>query len=397
LAKARNNAPHISGAIFDQLEEVLFGWDNPAYRSFLLRFQQATGPIMAKGVEDTVFYNYNRFVALNEVGGDPGRFGTSIEEFHDAALEARTSHPLSMLASSTHDTKRSEDVRARLAVLSEIPREWADAVLRWNELASNDGGELVDRNVEYLMWQTLVGAWPLTADRLSGFLTKAIREGKRYTSWLDPKPAYEETVLSFAQAVVADRVITGEIEAFVAPLVKPGRINSLTQTLLKLTYPGVPDTYQGSELWDLSLVDPDNRRPVDYEIRRDLLKQALTIEASEAWERADEGIPKMFLIAKALDLRARRPQAFGKDAPYEPLETGGSHPERVAGFVRASEVAAIVPRFPLTVEREGWDDTLVELPEGRWRDELSGEDFRGGPQAAADLFAAFPVALLVRS
>ncbi|MEA2461400.1 MAG: (1-_4)-alpha-D-glucan 1-alpha-D-glucosylmutase, partial [Actinomycetota bacterium] len=397
-ASARDRAPHVSPVVFDRVEEALLTWDEPKNREFLMRFQQATGPIMAKGVEDTVFYNFNRFVALNEVGGDPGAFGTKIGDFHDAASRASAGHPLSMLGSSTHDTKRSEDVRARLAVLAEIPGAWAAAVERWSQMAARHRqGNLPDRNTEYLLWQTLVGAWPLDAERVTSFLTKAMREAKRYTSWLDQKPAYENATLSFTRSVMGDEDIVDDIRSFVAPLISPGRVNSLTQTLIKLTYPGVPDTYQGTELWNLSLVDPDNRRPVDYELRRDLLKQALTVEAAEAWERADEGLPKMFLIARALDLRARRPQAFGKDSPYEAIPSDGALADRIVGYTRAGEVAVVVPRLPLTTQREGWGDTVVELPPGRWRDEFTEADFSGGRLSAPELLSAFPVALLVRS
>jgi (1->4)-alpha-D-glucan 1-alpha-D-glucosylmutase len=367
-----------------------------------MRFQQLTGPAMAKGVEDTAFYNFHRLVSLNEVGGSPGDFGLPLEAFHRASAEAAERWPAAMLATSTHDTKRSEDVRARLCLLAEIPGRWAEAVRRW--LAHNAKyklGDLPDRNAEYLLYQTLVGAWPITPERAAQFMEKAAREAKAHTSWTRTDAGYEEALRGFVGELLDDAEFTADLAAFVAPLVAPGRVNSLAQTLLKLTAPGVPDFYQGSELWDLSLVDPDNRRPVDYELRRRLLAElkaglSAGITPEEILARADEGLPKLWLTHQGLRLRRRLPAAFGPEGGYEPLAASGPRAEHAVAFVRGGEVAAIAPRWPLRLAGE-WQGTTLELPPGRWRDELSGAEVAGGTCRIADLLARFPVALLARS
>ena len=253
---------------------------------------------MAKGLEDTVFYNYNRLLALNEVGGDPGRFGTTLEEFHAACAAVAEKRPHTMLATSTHDTKRSEDVRARLALLSEVPGEWARAVGRWSQInARHRTGQWPDRNSEYLFYQTLVGAHPLPLDRALAYMEKASKEAKAHTSWIDPNPDYDEALGGFVTDCLSDPEFTGDLDAFVAPLRMAGWMNSLSMKLLALTAPGIPDLYQGSELWDLSLVDPDNRRPVDFELRVRLLEESAAMTVEQAWERLDEGLPKLLLVS----------------------------------------------------------------------------------------------------
>jgi (1->4)-alpha-D-glucan 1-alpha-D-glucosylmutase len=349
-------------------------------------------------VEDTAFYTFLRLTSLNEVGGDPGRFGVSPVDFHRACQETQERWPESMLATSTHDTKRSEDVRARLDLLSEIPDGWAAAVRRW--MSGNERhwqempGSLPDRSAEYLLYQTLVGAWPIGPERLWTYMEKAIREAKRKTSWTRPDPAYEAAVRGFAQGVLEDPAFTADLEAFVALLVAPGRVNSLAQILLKLTAPGVPDFYQGSELWDLSLVDPDNRRPVDYELRRRLLAD---LEGNPAPEtilaRANEGLPKLWLIRQGLHLRRRRPELFGRGSTYVPLPARGPRAEHAVAFTRCDEVVTVVPRLGMRWGGD-WRETAVELPAGRWRNELTGEEVEGGAQPVATLLARFPVALL---
>ncbi|MDQ4068680.1 MAG: malto-oligosyltrehalose synthase, partial [Actinomycetota bacterium] len=268
VAAARERRPEIDPALFDFLGDLLL-MRVPGYREddFALRFQQLSGPVMAKGIEDTTFYQFNRLVALNEVGGDPGHWGMTVEEFHEGNASAARDWPATLLASSTHDTKRSEDVRARIGLLSEIPDQWAAAVRRWAAMTARhkrDG--MPDRNAEYLLYQVLVGAHPLDEDRAVAFMEKASREAKQHTSWIDPRPAYDEALAGFVREVVGDPAFAADLAAFAAPLVGPGRVTSLAQLLLKLTSPGVPDVYQGTELWDLSLVDPDNRRPVDYDL-----------------------------------------------------------------------------------------------------------------------------------
>ncbi len=360
----------------------------------VMRFQQLSGAVMAKGVEDTSFYNYNRFVALNEVGGNPGKFGLSAGEFHQACQEAQDLWSQSMLSSSTHDTKRSEDVRARLAVLSEIPQAWGDAVRQWMKHNESHRGpdNSVDRNIEYLLYQVMVGAWPLTKDRAVAYIQKASKEAKTHTCWLAPNAAYDEALQRFVEDLFDDDEFQRMLEDFVTPIVDPGRVNSLAQTLLKLTAPGIPDTYQGTELWDLSLVDPDNRRPVDYAVRTRMLQEMEGMSVDGILAGMEEGLPKLYLIKKALELRAQLPEAFAGDASYEPLEVSGAQAPRVVGFQRWGVVATVVPR--LSMSRQGWLDTAVKIPDGVWRNQLTGDRMSGGEVRIGDLLARFPVALL---
>jgi (1->4)-alpha-D-glucan 1-alpha-D-glucosylmutase len=363
----------------------------------VMRFQQLTGPAMAKGVEDTAFYNYHRLVSLNEVGGSPGAFGISVEELHRACAENQRRWPVAMLATSTHDTKRSEDVRARISLLSEIPERWGEAVRRWfshNEKHLRGGSP--DRNAQYLLYQTLVGAWPISVERVQAYMEKATREAKSQTSWTRTNAEYEEALKGFIQDILEDRDFVADLEGFVAPLVEPGRISSLAQTLLKLAAPGVPDFYQGTELWDLSLVDPDNRRPVDYELRRRLLDElGKEMKPEEILARMDEGLPKLWLIRQGLHLRRRRPEVFGPRSTYEPLQVSGGKADHAVAFLRGGEVAAVVPRLVLELGGD-WGDTVLDLPEGRWRNELTGEEVEGGRIGLGDLLGRFPVALLAR-
>jgi (1->4)-alpha-D-glucan 1-alpha-D-glucosylmutase len=359
-----------------------------------LRFQQLTGPAMAKGAEDTAFYCFNRFVALNEVGGDPAHFGISAEAFHRACAEAQRRASRGLLASSTHDTKRGEDVRARLALLSEIPDVWAAAVRRWsarNERHRQAG--CPDRNAEYLFYQTMVGAWPIDVERAVAYMEKAAREAKVYTSWRRRNSSYEEALRAFVAGALRDEGFRSDLEGFVSPLVAPGRVNGLAQTLVKLTAPGVPDLYQGTELWDLSLVDPDNRRPVDFAARRRLLGGLNGERAESIWERADEGLPKLWLIRRALGLRARCPQLFDPDAGYEPLAARGARSEHVVAFARGGRIVTVVPRLVLGVG-DDWAGTRLPLPRGLWRNELTGDVVQGRDVGLHELFAHFPVALL---
>ncbi len=358
----------------------------------VMRFQQLTGPAMAKGVEDTAFYRYHRFIALNEVGGAPDRFGTSIDEFHAWAAKS-LSRPQTMQATSTHDTKRSEDVRMRLALLSEIPEQWRTAVTRWVEMNERyRSDDLPDRNSEYLLYQTLVGAWPIDAERAKTFMQKAAREAKRQTSWHRPDEAYEQALAAFTEAVLADREFTAHMERFVAPLVAPGRINSLALVLLKLTVPGVPDFYRGTELWDYSLVDPDNRRPVDYDLRRRLLADLAGATVEEVMARADEGLPKLWLIRQGLHARQAHAETFATGA-YQPITVGGAREENVIAFRRGEAVISVVPRWPLLLAGN-WGDTHVELPAGAWRNVLTGDEWSGGAVQLGALLERFPVALL---
>jgi len=371
---------------------------------FTLRFQQLTGPVMAKGVEDTAFYRDLSVLAANEVGGDPAEPAVTPEAFHAEQAAAQERWPSTMLAASTHDTKRGEDVRARLAVLTEIPHRWRTVVAELRDLAAAGRSKAgPDGHAEYLALQTIVGAWPIDVDRLIAFLVKALREAKLRTSWDRPDEAYETAVTSWAAAALADEAFRARVEAFVGEILRPGRVNGLAQTLLRLTAPGVPDLYQGSELWTLTLVDPDNRRPVDFAARERLLAE---IEAGPPGiahlvpaldDPADPGRPKVALIRAALAVRRRYPDAFGENARYRPLVAAGRRAAHVVAFARSDEVVTIVPRLTTRLG-DGWGDTTLELPPGRWHDELSGRvPDTSGPLPVGDVLEAAPVALLTRA
>jgi (1->4)-alpha-D-glucan 1-alpha-D-glucosylmutase len=351
---------------------------------------------MAKAVEDTTYYNFTRFISLNEVGGNPACFGLSPAEFHAAMARRQEQWPESLLATSTHDTKRSEDVRARLDILSEMPEQWAQAVRRWSEHAAPyRTGALPDANDEYLLYQTLAGAWPLTAERAQAYMLKAARESKRHTSWADQDEAYETALAAFVAGVMNDVALQADLAAFVRTLLVPGYHNSLAQTLLKLTVPGVPDIYQGTELWDFSLVDPDNRRPVDFALRRALLGDLARQPTPEAiLARLDEGLPKLLVVQRTLHLRAAHPDWFGPGATYEPLPVAGS--DAALAFARGDKLVVAVPRLPLHASQHGWGDAAIMLPSGPWQHALTGDTFPAGPTRLQDLFARFPVALLTR-
>ena len=397
IEAAKAARPDLDAELFDFFRDLLLlRLPGPDENELVMRFQQLTGPVMAKGVEDTAFYGFNRLVALNEVGGDPGRFGVSVEEFHRESAEAQARWPRTMLATSTHDTKRGEDVRARLALLSEIPERWSATVARWAAInESHRRGEWPDRNAEYLLYQTLVGAWPIDAERVIAYMQKAAREAKAHTSWTDPRPAYEDALTGFITDALADRRFVADLEAFVAPLVEPGRINSLAQTLVKLTAPGVPDLYQGTELWTLTLVDPDNRAPVDYTLRRRLLDELEDATPEDIWLRIDEGLPKLWTIRQALGLRRRRPELFGAQGDYRPLEARGARASHAVVFMRGDAAITIAPRLPIGLSGD-WGDTSLDLPDGRWRNELTGDVVSDGSIRLGDVLKRFPVALLAR-
>ena len=359
---------------------------------FALRLQQLAAPAAAKGVEDTAFYRYTRFAALNEVGGDPARVGVASTLFHARMIEQALRRPATMLASSTHDTKRSEDVRARLAILSEIPDEWSAAVVRWS--ARNRQHRRAGAPAPYLEWlyyQTLVGAWPIDAARAAAYLEKAAKEAKRETSWVSADPEFDAGLRAFVDATLTDPHFTADLDAFVAPLVSPGRVTALAQTLLKLTAPGVPDLYQGTELWDLSLVDPDNRRPVDFARRRALLSALDGLGPEAILARAEEGLPKLHVVRGALAARALRPGAFAGD--HVPLEAVGPKAPHVVAFARGGAAITVVPRLVWGLGGD-WGGTRLPLPQGPWRDVIGGGIV--GSDRLADLLGRFPVALLLR-
>ena len=388
LAAARASLPRRAGTI-DVVGRLVLaeGPSGHAAAEFVTRFQQTCGPVMAKGVEDTAFYRYLRLSALNEVGGDPGRFGIPLAQFHEANALRSRDWPAAMTTLSTHDTKRSEDVRARLVLLAQCPREWADAVTAWQALAHDHRSAAgPDPATEQLVWQTLVGAWPLSADRAVAYVEKATREAKDRTSWTEPVPAFDEAVAAFVRGVLGDEQIRAAVAEFVGSLASAWRTTALAQKAVQLTVPGVADTYQGSELFDLSLVDPDNRRPVDWDARR----RMLAVEAVP--EVDDSGAAKLHLVSRLLRLRRAQPELFLSRSSYTPLDAG----ERAVAYVRGDRLVTVAPTRAVQVERSGWGEDAVELPEGGWEDVLTGATLQGGRVALADLLADFPVAVLLR-
>jgi (1->4)-alpha-D-glucan 1-alpha-D-glucosylmutase len=403
---AKQQRQDIDGNLFDFMRDVLtMVVKGKKETEFVLRFQQFTGPVMAKGVEDTAFYCYDRLTGMNEVGSDPGRNGLSVAEFHAYCEKMQATHPATMTTLATHDTKRSDDVRARLAVLSEIPGKFYSAIQRWSRMNSafrtgkRGSPAMPDRNTEYLYYQTLIGAWPLPMDRAQAYMLKAVREAKQQTTWVANNKEFEEALRMFIELTLNYAPFLRELQQFVDRVRDAGRVNSLAQTLLKHTAPGVPDLYQGTELWDLSLVDPDNRRPVDYGLRKRLLCELKRMKAedvaAQVMLRADEGLPKMWTIHKALELRREQPDCFGSEAEYTPLEVDGDRHDHVIAYLRGEDVVTVVPRLTLKLG-SAWKDTIVVLPKGRWRNRLTGGSVAGGVITMRLLLKDFPVALLVR-
>jgi (1->4)-alpha-D-glucan 1-alpha-D-glucosylmutase len=376
-----------------------------SWLGFVMRWQQFTGPVMAKGVEDTALYIYNRLLSQNEVGGHPELPGLSLDAFHQRNLETARSWPHTLNATSTHDTKRSEDLRARLDAISEIPDEWDERLTRWRELNAAKRSEVAgapvpDPNVELLVYQTLLGVWPLqlsdrntVLERVTSFLEKAGREAKLYTTWGSPNAEYEAAVAAFARTLL-DPAISSEFledfESFEERLAFSGMLTSLSQTLLKMTVPGIPDFYQGTELWSFSLVDPDNRRPVDYQRRSRMLagleERGGGASVSELLESWIDGRIKLHLIRSTLALRAAHPDLFA-DGAYLPLQTSGSRADHLIAFARRRGrrwAVVVAPRLTATLTPAGamplgeacWGDTRIALPDGapdRWQQILTGE------------------------
>jgi malto-oligosyltrehalose synthase len=442
IAAARRRRAPTEGSVFDFVRAALL-LELPAandgarrrMRAFAMKFQQITAPITAKGIEDTALYRYNRLLSLNEVGSDPTNYGGGVRAFH-ADAEYRARHwPHEMLATSTHDTKRSEDVRARLSVLSEMSTPWREALRRWSRFNRSRKRELEGRaapspNDEYHFYQTLLGTWPLSEpdaagaaayrERLEAYMIKAVREAKLRTSWTEIDAGYEEALLQFVRSVLEPRdnnLFLADFLEFQRPVAHFGLLNALTQTLCKLTAPGVPDIYQGNELWDFSLVDPDNRRPVDYQQRRALLAQARheTAARAAAAHLAD-GRCKLLVTWKTLELRRAQPQLF-RDGSYRRLRVRGPQAQHLCAFARSwrgHSVLVIAPRLlrrllgdagDLPLGAAVWNETLIELPrEERARrsfhnifDDSPVQPLRQGESVgvlAAHALATFPVALL---
>ncbi len=451
VARAKRKNPAASATTFDFLQDVLLlkcpddlsEPDKTEWLDFVMKFQQVTGPVMAKGLEDTVFYVYNRFLSLNEVGGNPERFGTALDAFHGQNTERMKLWPYNLIATSTHDTKRSEDVRARLDVLSEIPEDWRRCLVKWSRVnkkkkAVVEGQPVPDRNEEYLLYQTLVGMWPLhpfrdtdykmLMERIRDYMLKAIREAKVNTSWISPNLPYEDTLLKFIDASLSrpgTNPFLKEFDPFVKKVSYFGMFNSLSQTLLKIFSPGIPDFYQGTELFDFSLVDPDNRRPVDFGARKELLKalkEKMSGSASDLSEFARgllqewrDGSIKLYVTFRSLNYRKENRQLFMEGA-YLPLQGNGALKENICAFARTWEgkvVLVIVPRFLTRLVKsadesplghEVWGDSWLvlppEIPAVRFNNVFTAETIgtveRDGRTGLTldRVFANFPVAML---
>ncbi|MEM9714226.1 MAG: malto-oligosyltrehalose synthase, partial [Actinomycetota bacterium] len=400
MGRARAARPDLVDGALALVEAALLGdppFDSSVEDDFELRFQQLSGPVAAKGVEDTAMYRYVRLLARNDVGADPGRFADlDLDRFHAARRNDQEGWPQRLITLSTHDTKRSGDVRARLTVLSEVADEWAALVRRWHDRNARHRSEVgPDGRDELVLYQTLVGAHPLGVDRALRYMEKASREVKLRTSWVDPVPKYDAALADFVRALDDDVEFLAELDAFVERIVDPGRIVSLAQQLLAMTLPGVPDLYQGTELWDLSLVDPDNRRPVDFAARSQLLDELADSSLSSCWPDPGDGRAKLGLVHRTLRLRTEHAACFGagEAGRYEPLVSRGERAADVLGYRRGGDVVVVVP---LRATDPNWGETVVDLPPGRWRDALGADRTFDGDTPITGLFERFPVALLVR-
>jgi len=441
LALARRNESELDPSVFNFLQQMLCGgmlephsgFSRQAVLRCVMRLQQYSGSVMAKGLEDTAFYRYNRLVGLNEVGGTPERFGVSLAAFHKANAVRAEAWPHAMLSTATHDTKRGEDVRARLAALSELPEEWdrvvntCSRILRGPSLTEDDSKP--DRNDEYLLYQLFLGSWPVQmldpdrldsalleeyAQRVRQALRKSIREARLHSDWAFPNMQYEEAALALIDAALLSNRSASFLAAFVpfaTRIAALGAHNSVIQTVCKLTAPGMPDIYQGAELWDLSLVDPDNRRPVDYTVRRRQLEavhSALAADRRQAlkgyfgnWR---DGSIKLAIITTLLQYRREHPELLSS-GQYLPLSVQGAQSERVCAYARRHEQQALLTlaaRWPMKYERDGFEQECVvvlpdNLPASRWRDVLSDREVVLARQSlsASDVFAELPVAVLV--
>jgi (1->4)-alpha-D-glucan 1-alpha-D-glucosylmutase len=398
IERAKSHRPDLDGELLDFIGDVLLLRSRGSRETeFVYRFQQFTSPVMAKGVEDTAFYCYNRMIGLNEVGGAPDREGVTSSKLIDYCAKMQASHPLTMTTLSTHDTKRSDDVRARLAVITEVPGEWRSLLRRWSRANASFKTEgKPDRNTEYFLYQTMIGAWPIERDRLNAYMEKAVREAKQQTSWTQQNKEFEDALKNFIERLYGNNDFIASVGEFVSRIMTPGRVNSLVQTLLKCSAPGVPDTYQGSELWDLHLVDPDNRGAVDYTARRSLLSELEAgMPVEEILKRMDSGMPKLWVLSCALKWRRQKPELFGVDGGFTPLVIEGRKADHAVGFLRAGSVATIVPRWNLKLSGN-WSNTTVDLPGKRWRNVLTDELLNGGRVSMSVLLRRFPVALLLK-
>lgn len=380
IARVRSRRPDLDQALTALDEQVRA---DPA-GELATRIQQTSGMVVAKGTEDTTFYRFTRFAALNEVGGSPDVWGLGPDEFHRLAAHRDADRPETMTALTTHDTKRSEDTRARMAVLSEVADEFAGTVISWTERCGIDEPAL-----NLLAWQTILGTWPISDERLGDYLLKAAREAKLRTTWTEPDEEFEKSVVAWPSRVRDE--LGDEVESFARRLEVPGWSNSLTQKLVQLTAPGVPDIYQGTELWDFSLVDPDNRRPVDYDLRREMLAR---FDEGLVPDLDISGATKLLVVHRALTLRRERPELF---EGYRPLVVDGPAAAHALAYARSDDLVVVGTRLPVGLESAGgWRDTAIDVAEGEWTDVITGASYDGGSVALADLLGRFPVALLVR-
>jgi (1->4)-alpha-D-glucan 1-alpha-D-glucosylmutase len=438
IAVAKRRNPGIEESVFNFLRDLLLlrfpeNLDDEArtgHQHFVLKFQQYTGPIMAKGVEDTAFYIFNRLVALNEVGGEPQQFGSGIAAFHARNEARQRDWPACMLTTSTHDTKRSEDVRARIAALSELPDAWRRSLLRWRNMNKRlktriDDADSPDPNEEYLLYQALLGTWPVDeagnavggasgdyVERIQNYMRKALNEAKINTSWVQPNEPWLSATREFVDRLLEAGAKNKFIPLFlpmVTDIARLGAINSLSQTLLKLTSPGVPDIYQGNEIWDFSLVDPDNRRPVDYRRRRDLLNCVTSTDPSELMARWSDGRIKLFLTQRLLQFRRQQSEVF-EHGNYTPLATSGAFAESAVAFVRRFDdrwFVAIAPRLSARVGfppvGDKWHDTVLDVVENsglhRGKDIFTGREIRveNGRVMLRDCLAGLPFAVFTNA
>ncbi|MEV6343944.1 malto-oligosyltrehalose synthase [Actinoplanes sp. NPDC051851] len=384
LAAARAEAGRRRPQLIPALDQVTNRLRDPE-DELAIRFQQFTGAVMAKGVEDTAFYRWTRFVARNEVGNDPTDFGVRPDEFHECAGQRQREWPAGMTSLATHDTKRGEDVRARLAVLSELPGDWTEVVRRWVRIAP-----LPDPSLAHLIWQVAVGAWPISRERLLAYAVKAAREAAAATSWHRPDGPFEDALRAMIDKIYDDPALHREIGDFAASITPPGWSNSLGQKLVQLTMPGVPDVYQGTELWDHSLVDPDNRRPVDFAARRAMLSR---IDDGHLPPVDESGAAKLLVTSRILRLRRQRPELF---TGYRPVYAEGRVGEHVLAFDRGG-VVAVATRLPVGLSRHGgWHDTTLSLDGHSWTELFTNASYGGTHVAVAELLQTYPVALLVK-
>jgi (1->4)-alpha-D-glucan 1-alpha-D-glucosylmutase len=367
------------GPIVERLLPILSDPGHPAAQ----RFQQTSGMVMAKGVEDTAFYRYTRLTSLTEVGGDPAEFAIGVDEFHARSRDRHERMPRSMTTLSTHDTKRGEDVRARLDVIAEVSGEWTAILDDLRELAPLGDGPL-----EHLLWQAIVGAWPTSRERLHAYADKAAREAGNSTTWSEPDAAFEARMHALVDAVFDDERVAAIVGRAVALLEAPGWSNSLSAKLIQLTAPGVPDVYQGSELWEQSLVDPDNRRPVDFDLRRRILTM---LDAGALPQVGAGGAAKLLVTSRALRLRRDRPDLFGD---YVPLAASGAAADHLIAFDRGGAIA-FATRLPVGLAaRDGWGDTVIDIGSAPVVDVITGRRHAGGELRVAELLDRYPVALL---